>query len=153
MLIWFMNERLVNNLFSSLRTFGFLFGYLPVSFSKLITIKKQKNMITTDQYDRLVHRVPQLWSNGILQRTKSTFIFQGEENLPSGPVLFTTSTLAFCSCCIVETDFLCRCIKGKFNSLAIPFAFKIYASFVLPAVVITVFMKKQLAKGHQINDL
>ena len=80
MLIWFMNERLVNNLFSSLRTFGFLFGYLPVSLSKLITIKKQKNMITTEQYDRLVHRVPQLWSSGILQRTKSTFRFQGEEN-------------------------------------------------------------------------
>lgn len=91
MLIWFMNERLVNNLFSSLRTFGFLFGYLPVSLSKLITIKKQKNMITTEQYDRLVHRVPQLWSSGILQRTKSTFRFQGEENLPSGPVLFISN--------------------------------------------------------------
>jgi len=75
-------------LFSSIKTFGFLFGYLPVSLSKLTYIKKQKNVLTTEQYDQLVHQVPQLWASGIIQRTKSTFTLVGEENLPSGPVLF-----------------------------------------------------------------
>ena len=87
-LIWFMNERLVNKLFSSLRTFGFLFGYLPVKLPKLINIKKQKNTLTTEQYDQLVHHVPKMWASGILKRTKSHFTLVGEENLPSGPVLF-----------------------------------------------------------------
>jgi len=91
MLIWFMKERLVNKLFSSLRTFGFLFGYLPVSLPKLKSIKKQKNTLTTKQYDQLVHNVPQLWASGILKRTKSHFTLEGEENLPSGPVLFISN--------------------------------------------------------------
>ncbi|MEK4084040.1 lysophospholipid acyltransferase family protein [Psychrobacillus sp. FSL K6-1415] len=88
MFIWFMKERLVNKLFSSLRTFGFLFGYLPVSLLKYKKIKEQKNILSTEQYDLLVHNVPKLWASGILKRTKSQFTLEGEEYLPSGPVLF-----------------------------------------------------------------
>ena len=91
LLIWFTKERLVTKLYSSLRTFGFLFGYLPLSLSKLKNIKKQKSTLTTEQYDQLVHDVPKTWASGILKRTKSSFTLVGEENLPSGPVLFISN--------------------------------------------------------------
>lgn len=86
-----MKERVVNKLFSTLRTFGFLFGYLPVSLAKLIKIKKQKSTLTTEQYDQLVHEVPKLWASGIIKRTNSSFLLKGIENLPSGPVLFISN--------------------------------------------------------------
>ena len=81
----------MNRLFSSLRTFGFLFGFLPISFPTLYKIKAQKNKLTTEQYDELVHAVPQKWAGGILKRTKSTFSLEGVENLPEGPVLFISN--------------------------------------------------------------
>ena len=81
----------MNRLFSSLRTFGFLFGFLPISLPTLYKIKAQKNKLTTEQYDELVHAVPQKWAGGILKRTKSTFSLEGVENLPEGPVLFISN--------------------------------------------------------------
>lgn len=91
MYIWFMIERLVNKLFSSLRTFGFLFGYLPFSLPKLNKIKSLKNEISVEEYDQLIHEVPQKWAGGILKRTKSEFIVEGLENLPQGAVLFISN--------------------------------------------------------------
>ncbi|MER2262697.1 MAG: lysophospholipid acyltransferase family protein [Psychrobacillus sp.] len=81
----------MDKLFSSLRTFGFLFGYLPVSIPKLNKIKAQKDLLPVEQYDLLVHEVPQKWADGILKRTKSKFTVEGLENLPEGPVLFISN--------------------------------------------------------------
>ncbi len=89
--IWFTIERLVTKLFSSLRTFGFLFGYLPVSLPKLRMIKAQKDKLSVEEYDKLVHQVPGAWAAGILKRTKSTFQVKGIENLPQGPVLIISN--------------------------------------------------------------
>ena len=91
MYIWFMIERFVTRLFSSLRTFGFLFGYLPVSLPRLRKVKEQKGKLSTEEYDKLVHAVPQMWAEGILERTKSTFEVKGLENLPEGPVLLISN--------------------------------------------------------------
>lgn len=81
----------MNKLFSSLRTFGFLFGYLPISIQKLNKIKSKKGLLSVEQYDLLVHEVPQKWAGGILKRTKSEFTVEGLENLPDGAVLFVSN--------------------------------------------------------------
>ncbi|MCM3359174.1 MAG: lysophospholipid acyltransferase family protein [Psychrobacillus sp.] len=81
----------MNKLFSSLRTFGFLFGYLPISIPKLNKIKSKKGLLSVEQYDLLVHEVPQKWASGVLKRTKSEFTVEGLENLPEGPVLFVSN--------------------------------------------------------------
>lgn len=81
----------MDKLFSSLRTFGFLFGYLPISIPKLNKIRSQKDLISVEQYDQLVHEVPQKWAEGILKRTKSEFTVEGLENLPNGAVLFISN--------------------------------------------------------------
>ncbi|NME06403.1 1-acyl-sn-glycerol-3-phosphate acyltransferase [Psychrobacillus sp. BL-248-WT-3] len=78
-------------MFSSLRTFGFLFGYLPISIPKLNKIKSKKGLLSVEQYDLLVHEVPQKWASGVLKRTKSEFTVEGLENLPEGPVLFVSN--------------------------------------------------------------
>lgn len=33
-------------------------------------------MLTTEQYDELVHKVPQQWAAGILKRTETTFAWK-----------------------------------------------------------------------------
>ncbi|MEK4522135.1 lysophospholipid acyltransferase family protein [Psychrobacillus sp. FSL W7-1493] len=81
----------MSKLFSSLRTFGFLFGYLPISIPKLNKIKSKKGLLSVEQYDLLVHEVPQKWASGVLKRTKSEFTVEGLENLPEGPVLFVSN--------------------------------------------------------------
>ncbi|WP_298467785.1 lysophospholipid acyltransferase family protein [uncultured Psychrobacillus sp.] len=81
----------MNKLFSSLRTFGFLFGYLPISIPKLNKIKSKKGLLSVEQYDLLVHEVPQKWASGVLKRTKSEFTVEGLENLPEGSVLFVSN--------------------------------------------------------------
>ncbi len=86
-----MKERLVNRLLATIKTFGYLFGYLPISIPKLKAIKAKKSTLSTAGYDELVHQVPQRWSAGILKRTKSTFDVSGLENLPEGPVLFISN--------------------------------------------------------------
>lgn len=91
MFIWSTIERLVNRLFSSIRTFGFLFGYLPISIPKLNKIKAKKGQVSVEQYDRLIHEVPQKWASGVLKRTKSEFTVEGLENLPEGAVLFISN--------------------------------------------------------------
>ena len=81
----------MSKLFSSLRTFGFLFGYLPISIPKLNKIKSKKGLLSVEQYDLLVHEVPQKWASGVLKRTKSEFTVEGLENLPEGSVLFVSN--------------------------------------------------------------
>lgn len=81
----------MDKLFSSVRTFGFLFGYLPLSIPTLKKIKSRKHKITVEEYDQLIHEIPQKWANGILKRTKSKFTIEGLENIPEGPVLFISN--------------------------------------------------------------
>lgn len=78
-------------MYNSLRTFSFLFGYLPFTLKDLRKIQKQRHHLSTEQYDLLVHHHPKKWAAGILKRTKSTFRVQGLENLPEGPVLFVSN--------------------------------------------------------------
>ena len=78
-------------MYNSLRTFSFLFGYLPFSLHDLRKVQRQKDSLTTAQYDELVHHHPKKWANGILKRTKSTFNIEGIDLLPEGPVLFVSN--------------------------------------------------------------
>lgn len=68
-----------------------MFGYLPISIPKLNKIKSKKGLLSVEQYDLLVHEVPQKWASGVLKRTKSEFTVEGLENLPEGPVLFVSN--------------------------------------------------------------
>lgn len=78
-------------MYNSIRTFSFLFGYLPFSLKDLRNVQKQKELLSTAEYDQLVHQQPKKWANGILKRTKSTFNVQGLDLLPEGPVLFVSN--------------------------------------------------------------
>ena len=78
-------------MYNSIRTFSFLFGYLPFSLKDLRNVQKQKELLSTAEYDQLVHQQPKKWANGILKRTKSTFNVEGLDLLPEGPVLFVSN--------------------------------------------------------------
>ncbi|WP_203332841.1 lysophospholipid acyltransferase family protein [Planococcus beigongshangi] len=78
-------------MFSSIRTFSFLFGYLPVAAVKLKGFQKKKPHLSRDEYDRLVHTEPLKWAAGIMKRTKSEVSVTGLERLPEGPVLFVSN--------------------------------------------------------------
>lgn len=72
---------------SSIRTFSFLFGYLPVAAMKLKSFQKKKPHMTLEEYDKLIHTEPSKWAAGIMRRTKSEVTVEGLELLPEGPVL------------------------------------------------------------------
>lgn len=76
---------------NSVRTFSFLFGYLPISAVNLKKFIKQKPLLSVEDYDKLIHTEPQKWATGIMERTKSTVSVTGLENLPDGPVLFVSN--------------------------------------------------------------
>ncbi|MDQ0427484.1 1-acyl-sn-glycerol-3-phosphate acyltransferase [Planomicrobium stackebrandtii] len=76
---------------NSVRTFSFLFGYLPISAVNLKKFIKQKSQLSLEEYDKLIHTEPQKWATGIMERTKSTVSVTGLENLPDGPVLFVSN--------------------------------------------------------------
>lgn len=78
-------------MFDTLRTFGFLFGYLPFTLKDLRHIQKQKGHLTTEEFDLLVHQQPKKWAYGIIKRTRSTIRIEGLEHLPEGPVLFVSN--------------------------------------------------------------
>lgn len=78
-------------MYNSIRTFSFLFGYLPFSLRDLRNVQKQKNQLSVEEYDALVHQQPKKWATGILKRTKSTFHVEGLELIPEGPVLFVSN--------------------------------------------------------------
>lgn len=92
MSIYYWNEKIENKqVYNSLRTFSFLFGYLPFSLKDLRNVQKQRHQLSTEEYDVLVHQHPKKWAIGILKRTKSTFHIEGLEHLPEGPVLFVSN--------------------------------------------------------------
>ncbi|TAA72320.1 lysophospholipid acyltransferase family protein [Planococcus salinarum] len=76
---------------SSIRTFSFLFGYLPVAALKLQRFQKQKPHMTTEEYDELIHTEPRKWASGIMKRTKSEVAVEGLHLLPEGPVLLVSN--------------------------------------------------------------
>lgn len=78
-------------MFNSIRTFSFLFGYLPFSTVNLKKCIKQKPHLSIQEYDQLIHREPQKWASGIMERTKSTVSITGLDNLPEGPALFVSN--------------------------------------------------------------
>ncbi len=78
-------------MYNSLRTFSFLFGYLPFSLFDLRKVQKMKGHLSTKEYDALVHQHPKKWADGILKRTKSSFHVQGLPNIPEAPVLFVSN--------------------------------------------------------------
>jgi len=75
-------------MYNSLRTFSFLFGYLPFSLRDLRKVQLQKGKLSITEYDELVHQQPKKWAHGILRRTKSTFTVEGLELIPEETVLF-----------------------------------------------------------------
>lgn len=78
-------------MFNTIRTFSFLFGYLPISVVNLKKFIKQKSKLSVKEYDQLIHTEPQKWATGIMKRTKSTVTIAGLEKLPDGPVLFVSN--------------------------------------------------------------
>ena len=76
---------------NSIRTFSFLFGYLPISAVNLKKFIKQKPQLSVQEYDQLIHKEPQKWATGIMERTKSKVSITGVEKLPEGPVLFVSN--------------------------------------------------------------
>ena len=75
----------------SLRTYGYLFGYLPFSLGALKKVRALPDDLPVDERDRIVAELPIHWATNILKRTKSTFHVEGEEYLPEGPVLFVSN--------------------------------------------------------------
>lgn len=75
----------------TVRTFSFLFGYLPAAALKLKSFQKKKPQLTTEEYDKLIHTEPEKWASGILKRTGSRVTVSGLERLPDGPVLFVSN--------------------------------------------------------------
>jgi 1-acyl-sn-glycerol-3-phosphate acyltransferase len=76
---------------NSIRTFSFLFGYLPVAAVKLKSFQKKKPHLTISEYNELIHTEPRKWAAGIMKRTKSEVSVTGLELLPEGPVLIVSN--------------------------------------------------------------
>lgn len=76
---------------NSIRTFSFLFGYLPLSAVNLKKFIKQKPQLSLQEYDQLIHTEPQKWATGIMERTGSSISITGLEKLPEGPILFVSN--------------------------------------------------------------
>ena len=78
-------------MYNSIRTFSFLFGYLPIAAVNLKKFKARKPELEKAEYDALIHTEPQKWATGIIKRTKSDNRIEGLENLPDGPVLLISN--------------------------------------------------------------
>lgn len=76
---------------NSIRTFSFLFGYLPAAAIKLKSFQKKKPHLTLQEYDELIHSEPRKWAAGIMKRTRSDISVRGLELLPDVPVLFVSN--------------------------------------------------------------
>lgn len=76
---------------NSIKTFSFLFGYLPAAAVKLKSFQKKKPHMTIQEYDELIHTEPRKWAAGIMKRTKSDISVSGLELLPDVPVLFVSN--------------------------------------------------------------
>ncbi|ETP70041.1 hypothetical protein G159_04070 [Planococcus glaciei CHR43] len=78
-------------MYKSLRTFSFLFGYLPVAAMNLKKFQAQKANLSKQEYDALIHTEPQKWAKGIMARTKSRVETSGLDYLPDGPALLVAN--------------------------------------------------------------
>ncbi|MBB5178616.1 1-acyl-sn-glycerol-3-phosphate acyltransferase [Planomicrobium koreense] len=78
-------------MYNSLRTFSYLFGYLPLAAANLKKFKAKKKEMALSEYDALIHSEPQKWATGIMKRTKSKITVTGLEHLPQGAVLFVSN--------------------------------------------------------------
>jgi len=78
-------------MFNSVRTFSFLFGYLPMAAVNLKKFQAQKEKLSKPEYDALIHTEPQKWAKGIMKRTKSRIETSGLEHLPEGPALLVSN--------------------------------------------------------------
>lgn len=78
-------------MYNSIKTFSFLFGYLPVAAVNLKKFQARKKEMELADYDALIHSEPQKWATGIMKRTKSDISVSGLENLPKGPVLLVSN--------------------------------------------------------------
>ncbi len=78
-------------MYNSIRTFSFLFGYLPFTLLKLKKVKKLSSNLEPSVKDVYADEVPMLWASGIMKRTKSEITVKGIENLPYGAVLIISN--------------------------------------------------------------
>jgi 1-acyl-sn-glycerol-3-phosphate acyltransferase len=76
---------------NSIRTFSFLFGYLPVAAVNLKKFKARKSRMDKAAYDELIHSEPQKWARGIMERTKSQVEVSGLQRLPGEPALLVSN--------------------------------------------------------------
>ncbi|MGO1060061.1 lysophospholipid acyltransferase family protein [Planococcus sp. FY231025] len=76
---------------TSLRTFSYLFGYLPIAAVNLKKFKARKNGLDKAEYDKLIHSEPQKWAGGIMKRTRSHVEVSGLQWLPEGPALLVSN--------------------------------------------------------------
>ncbi|WP_422123355.1 lysophospholipid acyltransferase family protein [Planococcus sp. X10-3] len=76
---------------SSIKTFSFLFGYLPVAAVKLKSFQKKKPHLSVEEYDKLIHTEPSKWATEIMRRTKSEVSVEGLHFLPEGPALLVSN--------------------------------------------------------------
>ena len=75
----------------SLRTYGYLFGYLPISLPLLRKVRKLPEDLSPEARDEQVDQYPRHWAKGILKRTGSTIDVQGLEHLIDGPAMLISN--------------------------------------------------------------
>ncbi|MBZ5202618.1 1-acyl-sn-glycerol-3-phosphate acyltransferase [Planomicrobium chinense] len=78
-------------MYKSLRTFSFLFGYLPIAAMNLKKFRAQKENLSKQEYDALIHTEPRKWAKGIMERTRSRIETSGLEHLPDGAALLVAN--------------------------------------------------------------
>ncbi|WP_203248853.1 lysophospholipid acyltransferase family protein [Sporosarcina beigongshangi] len=78
-------------MFKTIRTFSYLFGYLPFTVRRLLKVKKLSRELDPEVRALYVDEVPRIWAAGILKRTGSTISITGTEHLPVGPVLLISN--------------------------------------------------------------
>ncbi len=71
----------------SIRTYSYLFGFLPLSLPLLRKIRKLPDDLPTYERDQYVDQYPRHWAQGILNRTKSEIYVEGLEHLTEEPAM------------------------------------------------------------------
>lgn len=71
--------------------FVFFFSYIIYSLPKLKKVNNISKDIPVEERDKLVHETPKNWARALVQLTKSKVEVTGQENIPSGAVLFVSN--------------------------------------------------------------
>ena len=79
------------NVMRSIRTYGYLFGYLPFSIPALRQVRRMKGNASAQNLADTISREPIKWASGILRRTNSEIRMTIRGTLPDGPVLFVSN--------------------------------------------------------------